>query len=56
MSDEIIKIPKVESILKLGDFKDNTGLTFHLCHKKPCLWFRLWQRVFLGFIWEDSNE
>ena len=25
-------------------------------HDRPNWWFRLWQRAFFGFIWEDISE
>lgn len=28
---------------------------YYTSHKKPCLWHRFWQRVFLGWKWHDNN-
>jgi hypothetical protein len=31
------------------------GLNFMFVNPQPCWWFRLWQRVFLGWIWEELD-
>lgn len=32
------------------------AITITLPTKRPCLWFRLWQRIFLGFVWIDLQK
>lgn len=39
---------KVESILSIGG-----GINFILPSKMPNIWFRLWQRMFLGWTWSS---
>ncbi len=34
----------------------NNTITYEFTHKKPNAWFRLWQYLLLGWIWEDVNE
>ena len=39
-------MPPVLAILKVCG-----GFEIHFIHPMPNRWFRLWQRVFLGFTW-----
>ncbi len=44
----LITSSKPQSIINIGQ---HTLLEFN--GKKPNLWFRFWQRMLLGFTWED---
>lgn len=46
--DSDIFIPKYKSTLKI-----NTDLQISFLKEKPNWWFRIWQKLFLGFEWED---
>lgn len=32
------------------------GFSVMFMNDRPKWWYRLWQRLFLGFVWEDISE
>ena len=43
-----LEVPKVESRLLV-----NENFQIEFVNKRPCLWWRLWQWIFFGFVWEE---
>ena len=45
-----LNLPKAKSTLHI-----NEELGFHFHAEMPNWWFRLWQKLFLGFKWEKAE-
>jgi len=39
-----------------GKYPDNQTIIFNFTHKKPNAWHRFWQKLLLGWVWEDEKE
>jgi len=46
-----VDFPKSKSILLVN----GQSVQFNFTDKKPCLWWRIWQWLLMGWKWEDYN-
>jgi hypothetical protein len=54
--DSIKSLNTVCKVYLFGKYPDAQTMTVHFTHKKPNAWHRFWQKLLLGWVWEDEKD